>query len=316
MRRIDFLRVLAMGGLGSAIVNSRGMSMSGMRDEPVPRRKYKNDDMLSIVGFGGILLLGRTARQASDLVAEVHGRGVNYFDVAPSYGDGEAEEKLGPALEPYRSSVFLACKTMKRDAEGARGELERSLKRLRTDHFDLYQFHAVTTMKEVDEILASGGALEAVVRAREKGEIRYIGFSAHSEEAALALMDRFQFDSLLFPFNVVCSENGHFGPRVLSAAKDKGVTRLALKAMAYSPWPSSGEHPYPKCWYRPIDDPALAALALRYTLGEDITATIPPGEEVLFRIALDEAARCTPLSSGERKELLDRIKNAAPLFKT
>jgi diketogulonate reductase-like aldo/keto reductase len=287
-----------------------------MRDEPVPHRQYKNDDMISVVGFGGILLLGCSSGKASDLVAEVHDRGVNYFDVAPSYGDGEAEEKLGPALQPYRPNVFLACKTMSRDAKGARADLERSLKRMRTDHFDLYQFHAVTSMKEVEEIVAPGGALEMVVRAHEQGEVRYIGFSAHSELAALTMMDRFKFDSILFPFNVVCSENGNFGPRVLTAAKEKGVARLALKAMAYSPWPSSGEHPYPKCWYRPIDDPALARLALRFTLGEDITATIPPGEEVLFRIALDEAARCTPLNDLERKDLLDRIKDISPLFKT
>ncbi|MBF8295973.1 MAG: putative oxidoreductase of the aldo/keto reductase family [Bacteroidetes bacterium] len=289
--------------------------MSRLSEEPIPRREYKNGEMLSIVGFGGILCLGHSLRETSALVSEVRDRGINYFDVAPSYGGGEAEEKLGPALEPYRSMVFLACKTMRRDAEGAQEDLERSLKRMRTDHFDLYQLHAVTAMKEVDEIFDDRGAIGTVVRAREKGLVRYIGFSAHSEEAALAMLDRFSFDSILFPFNIVCSANGHFGPRVMEHAKEKGVARLALKAMAYSPWSSKGDHPWPKCWYRPIDDPVLARLALRFTLSEDVTAAIPPGEEALFRIAMEGAAKFTPLSADERKDLVGRINDVQPLFK-
>ena len=289
--------------------------MSRLSEERIPRREYKNGEMLSIVGFGGILCLGRSVRETSDLVGEVHDRGINYFDVAPSYGGGEAEEKLGPALEPYRSTVFLACKTMRRDAAGAQEELERSLKRMRTDHFDLYQFHAVTTMKEVDEIFDENGAVRTLVQARERGLVRYIGFSAHSEEAALAMLDRFSFDSILFPFNVVCSVNGRFGPRVMEHAKEKGVARLALKAMAYSPWSSKGDHSWPKCWYRPIDDPVLGRLALRYTLSGDVTAAIPPGEEALFRIAMEEAAQFAPLSADERKDLIGRINDVQPLFK-
>ncbi len=316
MKRSEFLRLLTLGGVTTALVRGHGKGMNMLPDDAIPHRIYKGDQKLSVIGFGGILCLGKTVREVSDLVAEVHERGINYFDVAPSYGGGEAEEKLGPALEPYRSTVFLACKTMSRDAAGARAELERSLTRMRTDHFDLYQFHAVTTLKEVEDIFAGGGALETIVRAREKGEIRYIGFSAHSEEAALAMMERFPFDSILFPFNVVCSMNGHFGPRVLETARAKGVARLALKAMAYSPWPSGGTHPFPKCWYRPIDDPALASLALRYTLGEDVTAALPPGEEVLFRVALEEVSHLRPLTDAERKDLFDRIKDVKPLFTT
>jgi diketogulonate reductase-like aldo/keto reductase len=318
MKRSEFLRLAAASGLAAGVVMKKNWSpyMGQLSEEGIPRREYKNSEMLSIVGFGGILCLGRSAREMSDLVGEVHNRGINYFDVAPSYGEGEAEEKLGPALKPYRSRVFLSCKTTRRDAEGAHAELEQSLKRMRTDHFDLYQFHAVTTMKEVDEIFEDKGALGAVIRAREKGMVRYIGFSAHSEEAALELLDRFSFDSILFPVNVVCSTNGHFGPKVMEHAKEKGVARLALKAMAYSPWGLKGDHPWPKCWYCPIDDPALARLALRFTLSEDVTAAIPPGEEALFRIAMEGAAQFTPLSADERNDLISRINKVQPLFKT
>src|ERR1039457_5307425 len=95
----------------------------------------------------------REQRDANNIVAEAVARGVNYFDVAPSYGNGEAKEKLGPALAPHRKSGFLACQCERRDAEGARQQLETSLKRLETDHFDLYQFHAVASRNDVDQIV-------------------------------------------------------------------------------------------------------------------------------------------------------------------
>lgn len=81
----------------------------------------------------------------------------------PAYGGGEAEERGGPAIEPYRDSIFLAEKTGKRTKDEAAAELRQSLKRMRTDHFDLYQFHAVTTMEDVETIVGPGGALEALV---------------------------------------------------------------------------------------------------------------------------------------------------------
>jgi predicted aldo/keto reductase-like oxidoreductase len=283
---------------------------------PLPRRQYRDDVSLSIIGFGGILVLGNSLRRSADLVAEAFDAGINYFDVAPSYGNGEAEEKLGPTLAPYRDRVFLACKTMERTAEGASRELERSLQRMRTDHFDLYQFHAVTTTEDVEQIFAPDGAVEAVVRARDEGKVRFIGFSAHSEEAALSMLDRFAFDSILFPVNFICVARGNFGPRVLVHAKERGTSRLALKTLAQTPWPSGSPHTYPKCWYRPIDDPALAELSLRFTLSEDVTAALPPGDERLFRIALDAARKYTPLSETERAGLLASAANLLPLFKS
>nr|MBC8191083.1 aldo/keto reductase [FCB group bacterium] len=117
------------------------------------RKLGKTDEYLSIVGFGGIVLTDEEPENAKQIVATaVEERGINYFDVAPSYGN--AEERLGPALEPYRDSVFLACKTGKRDAKGAEEELHQSLKYLRTDHFDLYQFHGVSSMEDVEKIMA------------------------------------------------------------------------------------------------------------------------------------------------------------------
>jgi predicted aldo/keto reductase-like oxidoreductase len=286
--------------------------------QPVPRRPYKDGLEVSIIMFGGIVVMGMEQPAANRSVAEAWDRGVNYFDVAPSYGRGEAEEKLGPALEPYRKHAFLACKTQQREATGAREELERSLKRLRTDHFDLYQFHAVGSKQDVERILAPGGAAETFYRARKEGKTRYLGFSAHSAEAALLLLDSFPADSVLFPVNYVCFAQGGFGPQIIAKAKAKGAARLALKAMAYSPWPKDlprNQRPYPKAWYKPIDDPDLVRQAVRFTLSQDITAAVPPGDDRLFRMALDVATSFRPMQQAEQKELLASSAGVEPLFR-
>lgn len=280
----------------------------------VPRRTYKDGIEISVIGFGGIVVVGQEPKVGADDVAWAFDRGINYFDVAPSYFEGEAEIKLGQSLQPYRDRSFLACKTGRRDAAGARMELERSLDRLKTDHFDLYQFHSVTTMEDVEQILGVGGALETFVKAREEGKVRYLGFSAHNEEAALALLDGFDFDSVLFPVNFVCYAQGKFGPAIMAKAKEKGVTRLALKALALQPWGESEDRAYAKTWYRPIDEKEKMARALRFTLSESVTAAIPPGEETLFRLAVDLAAAFEPISDEERAELLASARESDPIF--
>lgn len=292
-------------------------ALAGLRaGVPIAKRPYNHEVSLSVIGFGGIVVMGMEQPQADRTVAEVVESGINYFDVAPSYGNGEAEEKLGPALQPHRNQVFLACKCERRDAEGARQQLELSLKRLRTDHFDLYQFHAVAGMNDVDQILAPGGAGDLFLKARQEGKIRYLGFSAHHTEAALTLMDRFRFDSVLFPVNYVNYAQGNFGPQILAKAKEQGIARMALKAMAHSTWQTGETHTYPKCWYHPIEDPELAHKALRFTLSEDITAAIPPGDERLFRIALAAAPGIQPLTAEERRDLLASARGVTPIFRT
>ena len=273
----------------------------------------KTGQELSIVGFGGIVVMNVEPAEASRLVAEAIDRGVNYFDVAPSYGN--AEERLGPALAPYRDRAFLACKTGKRTKEEAAQELRQSLARMRTDHFDLYQLHALTSMEEMERALGPGGALEAFLEARDAGLIRHIGFSAHSVETALAAMDRFDFDSVLFPTNFVLYYQANFGPQVIERAQQKGVGRLALKAMARTPWAEGQPRTFSKTWYQPVADPEEAALALRFTLSQPITAAIPPGEAALFRLALDVAAQFRPLTPEETAELRRRASELQPIFR-
>jgi aryl-alcohol dehydrogenase-like predicted oxidoreductase len=286
-----------------------------MKKSQIPRRPYRDDVQLSIIGLGGMLLVGMEQDTANRLVSESLERGINYFDVAPFYGSGEAEQKMGIALAPHRNQVFLACKTLERFAKGAQQELEQSLRHLHTDHFDLYQFHAISDREEVNEIFAPGGAFEAFLRAREQGKIRYIGFSAHSAEAAIVMLNCFHFDSILFPVNFICYAKGNFGPQIMDKAKEVDSARLALKAMAHGPWKKTEKRKYPNCWYRPIEDREMARQALRFTLSENVTATIPPGDERLFRMALELAHDLPPLSVQERKDLLASTHGLRPLMR-
>ena len=277
------------------------------------RKLGKTGEMLSIVGFGGVVVMNEEQADANRYVAQaVEERGVNYFDVAPSYGN--AEERLGPALEPYRQSVFLACKTGKRVGDEATAELQQSLQRLRTDHVDLYQLHGVRTLEEVEQITGPGGALEAFVKAREQGLVRFLGFSAHSEEAALALMDRFAFDTILFPFNWVTWHQGKFGPRVLAKAQEKDTGILALKALAKRKWREGEEREWSKAWYRPVESFEEALLALRFTLSRPITAATSPGHVELLWWACAAAERFKPLSPKEEKEVARRSEGLEPIF--
>ena len=272
-------------------------------------------DTLSLIGLGGVVYVQMDQQTANELTAEAVERGVNYFDVAPSYGkEQETELRMGEALKPYRDSVFLACKTTCRNREGAERELNQSLKNLQTDRFDLYQLHAISSVEEVKTCFAVGGAMEAVLAAQAAGKIRHIGFSAHSAEAALYAMDTFPFVSALFPINFVTWSRGNFGPQIMAKAEEKGVARLALKAMARTNWAEGAERSFPHCWYEPLSDPHQAQLALRYTLSQNITAAVPPGDPRLFRLALEIAERFNPLTNSEESELLQIAEQLAPIF--
>lgn len=326
MHRREFLRngtlaagtVVAAGILGrsSGAAGADGPGGDSSNPAKLPRRPYgTTGERLSIIGFGGIVVSGVEQDHAGRVVAQAVEKGVNYFDVAPTYGD--AEIKLGPALEPYRKDVFLACKTTQRTKEGAAAELKESLRRLRTDHLDLYQLHAITDVqKDVDAAFGPGGAMEVFLEAKKQGQVRHLGFSAHSEEAALAAMERYDFDSILFPVNFATFYEGGFGPRVIEAARSKGVAILALKAMARQKWPQDDpqRQRYSKCWYQPLTDRREAGLGLYFTLSQPVTAAIPPGDESLFQMALDLAMGFRPVSEQEKETLRTMARSLNPIF--
>lgn len=274
----------------------------------------RTGEMLSMIGFGGIVVMDSTPEEASSMVRLAIDAGINYFDVAPSYGN--AEIMLGPALEPFRKNVFLACKTTERSKSGSRKELEQSLKNLRTDHFDLYQHHAVTTMEDVEKLLGPDGAMETFVEARKEGKIRFIGFSAHSVRAALAMMERFDFDTILFPFNYATWFAGNFGPQVLAKAQEKRMGILALKAMAKGPWKEGADKSgFPKCWYEPLSTRDEIKMGLRFTLSHPITAAVPPGDTALYKTALSLRNEITPLKKKEVMRIKEKALSGIPLFK-
>ncbi len=329
MKRRQFLKesTLAAGMVSVGIIAEKVRAMGYGKDlgqdvmkEPgkIPMRQYgKSDVQLSVLGFGGIVVMGNEQEQADKLVSEAFERGVNYYDVAPTYGDGEAEIKLGPALEPYRKKSFLACKTAERKYGPAKEEFERSLKRLKTDYFDLYQLHAVTDVeKDVDMVFGKGGTMELLIEAQKAGRIRFLGFSAHSHEAALAAMDRYDFDSILFPVNFTSYYKGGFGSEVVKTAKEKEVAILALKMFARQQWPKDDptREKYSKCWYQPVTDREEARLAMAFTLSQPVTASIPPGDEDLFRLAMDLAMEYKPITQTQTEKVKFLAMDLDPIF--
>lgn len=327
MKRRDFLKTAvslgAVAAMNKVLKNlpeniAIANQADGEANPPVlPKRPYSQTGIeLSIIGLGGIVIAGAEQKHANEVVAKAIEKGVNYFDVAPTYGD--AELKLGPALEPYRKDAFLACKTTQRKREGAQAELKRSLERLRTDYLDLYQLHALNDLqKDADAVFARGGAMETFIEAKKAGVVRHLGFSAHTVEAALTAMDRYDFDSVLFPINFACYYSGDLGRQVIEKAKATKTAVLALKAMAHQPWPSQ-DHPrrkeFAKCWYQPLWDRSEAQLALRFALSEPITATVPPGEEKLFWLAVDLAMNFKPIKSQEKKKIQAWGARTTPIF--
>jgi len=282
----------------------------------LPRRPYgKSGEQLSILGFGGIAVMNAEPAHAARVVAEAVERGINYFDVAPTYGN--AEVMLGPALEPHRKHCFLACKTTQRRRGPAAEEFDRSLERLRTDQFDLYQLHGLADVaKDVDVAFAKGGVMELLLEEQKAGRIRHIGFSAHTEAAALAAMERHDFASVLFPINFCTFMRQGLGARVIAEARKRGMAVLALKALARQKWPKDDPQrkSFAKCWYQPLTDRAEAELALRFTLGQPITAAVTPGEEVMLRLALDLAPAATPLADAELERLRALADTLDPIF--
>lgn len=312
INRRDFLKTMAVTAASAAAAKAAVPSTNA---PAIPRRDYRPGIPVSIVGFPGLVLRRFDQEGANKLVAQAVERGCTYFDVAPAYGN--SEERMGPALETYRKNIFLSCKTKKRDAAGCKQELDRSLQRLRTDHFDLYQLHVIVDpVKDVDAVLMKGGAMETILEAKKAGVIRHIGFSAHTVEAALAAMNKFDFDSVMFPLNFGSFHKGNFGPSIVELAKQKNVTGISIKSLCRQEWPAgarSGD--WKHLWYEPLSDPKEADLCLRFALDKGIAAAIPPADDKMFWLAMDIAAKYKPLNDEEQKEVVAMAQKMTPLFR-
>ena len=272
---------------------------------------------VSVVGFAGLALRNYEQPEGTAGVHEAFDRGLTYYDVAPAYGkDGECEIKLGIALQGLkRDDYILACKTKMRDKDGCRLELERSLKRLKTDHFDLYQLHHLVKPEDVKKALGPGGAMEMILEAKKQGKVRAIGFSAHTTKAALEALNGFNFDSVMFPISFSEYYTRGFGKEVLALAKEKGTAVISIKTIHAGAWPQGAERTR-KWWYRPLEKQDEIDLAYRWTLSlPGVVAGIP----ISF---LDLQAKCItaglgyrPATAADAKKLEKMAEGCGSIFK-
>lgn len=276
--------------------------------------------IVSAVHYGGIV--SPEEGTSDDYVRWAVEQGVNYFDVAPAYGD--AESRLGPSLAPYRKDVYLACKTERRTYAEAKEHFLRSRELLRTDYFDVYQLHAVVSMQDVDTAFSKGGVMELMDELRRSGAARKIGFTAHNEDAALRMLELYDFDTVLFPYNWHMNLSKGMGSRLLRVLKERGIGALCMKSMIERAWdlPADAEAQarWPKSWCKPIEpeEEDFLVAALKYVVSLGVDTIIPPGNIRHFRFAVEHADEIlhTPLSEEERALLRERLEKvrAYPFF--
>ena len=274
---------------------------------------------MSTVAIFGAAAFWEVSQAVADAAMErVIDAGVNHIDVAPSYG--HAEERLGPWLgrPEIRERFFLGCKTMERTREGASAELRRSLELLGAEQLDLYQIHAVTSLDELDEATRAGGAIEALLEAREAGLTRWFGITGHGVDAPAVFLEalrRCDFDSVLFPMNFVQMANPYFrksAEELLRVCRERDVGTMVIKSITRGPW---GNHPETHAtWYRPFTEPDEIHRAVNFVLSHDITGLCTVGDTALLPLVLEACERFQPMTAEEREALIREGTAYEPLF--
>ena len=272
---------------------------------------------ITFITMGGCGLGYVDQIEADEAVNLAMEHGINMIDVAPTYGN--AEKRLNPWIEKYRNKFFLSEKTLKRKKSGAWRQLKRSLEILGTKYFDLYQFHAVSSMEELDQILGENGAMEAFLEAKETGIIKNIGITGHHDvrvlQKALELSE--DIDTVLLP--VYLAAFVHPSPindfkKILEIARDKNIGVTAIKAISKSRW--NGETSY-NTWYKPLTSQKLIDQAVWFTLSQVGVSTYSlPCDIRLWPLVLDAAARFKKLNEEEQEKFVSSaIENEyQPLF--
>jgi predicted aldo/keto reductase-like oxidoreductase len=318
MKRRTFIKTVG-GAAGAAAF---GVPQIFAAEEPIervsgmPRRVLGRTGVkLSVVGFPGLALTKCDQEKGTAALHDAFERGVNYFDVAPNYGNGDAEIKMGVGMQGIdRSKYFLACKTHKRDKEGAQMELDRSLQRLKTDHFDLYQLHHLVKPAEVDQVFGDEGAMDVILKAKEQGKLKYIGFSAHTTKGALKAMKQFKFDTVMFPINFVEFYNRNFGKEILELANEQGAGVIAIKPLSWGMYPKD----QPKnrdWWYSSVEEQHQIELAIRFTLSQKgVVAGIPTSFIELLDKTIEAAKAYKPLDTAAAEQLQHMAENRESIF--
>jgi aryl-alcohol dehydrogenase-like predicted oxidoreductase len=268
--------------------------------------------------FGGAAL-GAVSQEEADRTLEVLlDYGINHLDVAASYGDGEAEKRMGPWMARHRRDFFLATKTGKRTYQEARDDLLGSLERLRVDGVDLIQLHNLTDPDEWEQAMGPGGALEALIEARKQGLIRFIGVTGHGYTVAemhLKSLERFDFDSVLLPYNYLMTQDEDytrsFG-KLKQRCAAKNVALQTIKSLARRPWQGERVH---STWYQPLEDEGSIRTAVSWVLGDPEVFLIAPGDIHLLPRVLEAADRAGSRPSDAEMERMLQSREMQPIFR-
>ncbi len=261
----------------------------------------KTGERVSMIGLGGFDLgMPREEKDALRMMDKAVDLGATFFDNAWSYHDGVSEERMGKALagSSKRQRVFLMTKSTGRDAATARQHMEDSLRRLRTGVIDLWNFHSIVNFKEIETIFGPGGAMETAQKAKKEGKIRFIGYTGHTDPAVhLAMLDRYDWDTVMMPINVVDAHWHSFQNEVLPKALDKKCGILAFKALSRG---------------RALTRAHTVSEALRYVWSLPVSVLISGMDRMEFLEAnINLAMNFEPMTPAEKRALLARVKPLA-----
>ncbi|HEU5036499.1 MAG TPA: aldo/keto reductase [Nocardioides sp.] len=269
------------------------------------RRLGRLEHRSSVLIYGAAALSDVSQDVADRSIQQALDGGINHLDVAADYGD--AELRLGPWMPEIRDRVFLATKTGRRDRESAWREINASLERLRTDHVDLLQLHAVGDLEELDRAVGPGGALEAALRAQEEGLVGAVGITGHGDRAPathLEALRRHPFATVLTPLNPVLWRDATY--RVHYQALVEEVRRqdaglMTIKTVSRRNWPSGSDHTH-TTWYEPFVDQARITAAVSWVLAHPEVTGIPTAGDVgLLGLLLEaERHRVDPAEAEQR----------------
>lgn len=280
------------------------------------RRFGKTGHRSTLAILGGFAFSQAKREETDALMKSVIQAGVNHIDIAPSYG--HAEEQLGPWLARERERFFLGCKTTERRGKAAAKELRESLINLQVEQLDLYQLHAVATMEELDQAMQSGGAIEALVEARDLGLTRFLGITTHGIAAPNVLLEalaRFDFDSVLFPINFVqygIPEYRRACEELLAVCAERDVGTMIIKSIAKGPW---GEKEQDRLtWYEPFEEQEQIKRAVNFALSQPVTGICTAGDPVLLPRVLQACEDFEPMSAGEQEAMIEKGRRYQPLF--
>lgn len=281
------------------------------------RRLGRTGHMSTVVIFGAAAFWEIDQESANAALNMALEAGINHIDVAPQYGQGE--ERVGGWLEPYRDRFFVGCKTLERERGAAWAELHRSLQKLRTDTLDLYQLHSVGTFEELDKAMSPGGAIEALIEARDRGLTKYLGITGHglnTPAVHLEALKRFDFDTVMFPINPVLFANLAYREateRLLDVCQQRDVGVMVIKSVAKGPW---GDRPKQyNTWYEPYDLQEKITGSVHFALSQQPVAGIAAAGDVrLLPLILQAAEAFQPLSHADQDALIAEAQTLEPLF--